>query len=100
MLIDEFIPLWQFYFLNRKVLLRGGTKRMATFNDAIESLNAKRALVDQFQVCQATLGICSLVDVNVKPTFVSPYFNAVKAFLKFKCKRCISIELFCVWAHT
>ena len=52
---------------------------MATFNDAIENLNTKKALIDNFQVCQATLGICSLLDDNAKPTFVSPYYNAVKA---------------------
>ena len=56
----------------------GGVKRRATFSDAIEKMNAKKALLEEFQVCQATLGICSLSDDNRKPTFVSPYFTAVK----------------------
>ena len=56
-----------------------GTKRRATFNDALENIQAKKALMDKIQVFEASFHLCSLNERDSKPTFVSPFYNDVVA---------------------
>ena len=56
-----------------------GTKRRATFDDALENIQAKKALMDKIQVFEASFHLCSLNERNSKPTFVSPFYTDVVA---------------------